>query len=67
VCGVTLGVTVSDQRVRLLGASDASYAEGDRVRVAPFCVIEVVAIDDARLASDADGSSALVELRWRLW
>ena len=67
VCGVTIGVTVSDQRVRLLGASDESFIEGDRVRVAPFCVVEVVAIEETGLSADADGSSARVELRWRLW
>ncbi|MGX5697655.1 hypothetical protein ACWKWP_15770 [Agromyces soli] len=67
VCGVRLGVDVSGDAVRLLGASDASLAVGDRVRVGPLCVVEVVGIDDADATAGEDGASAHVQLRWRLW
>ncbi|MBC9936514.1 MULTISPECIES: hypothetical protein [unclassified Leucobacter] len=67
VCGVTLGVTSSDQGVRLLGASDATLVPGDRVRVGPMCVVEVISIDDSGVNPDADGGGARVQLKWRLW
>lgn len=66
VCGMTLGVSVSGQTVRLPGVSDESLAPGDRVRVSPLCVVEVVAIDHGDAGPDDDGG-ARVELRWRLW
>lgn len=65
VCGVTVGVSVSDGTVRLLGVSDETLAPGDRVRVSPLCVVEVVAIDGGDDPDDDGG--AHVELRWRLW
>lgn len=67
VCGTTVGVTVSEQTVRLLGVSDESLAPGDRVRVSPLCVVEVVGIDHGEAGPDDDGGAARVELRWRLW
>lgn len=65
VCGVTVGVSVSGQTVRLLGASDETLSPGDRVRVSPVCVIEIVSIDDGGSATDDGGGR--VQLRWRLW
>jgi len=66
VCGVTLGINASDDTVRLLGASDRTLVPGDRVRVAPLCVVEVVSID-GDVDSDLDGDGPVVQLRWRLW
>jgi len=66
VCGVTVGVTSTDQTVRLLGASEETLAPGDRVRLSPLCVVEIVGIESAA-ASDEDGAGARVQLRWRWW
>lgn len=67
VCGATLGVTSSDEGVRLLGASDATLTPGDRVRVGPMCVVEIISIDDSGVDPNADGGGARVQLKWRLW
>lgn len=71
VCGTTIGVAVAGPMVRLLGASDRPLAPGDRVRLGPLCVVEIVNIEDVDVAAtgaeDADGGGARVELRWRLW
>ena len=67
VCGVTLGINASGNTVRLLGASDRTLAPGDRVRVAPLCVVEVVSIDGDDSDTDLDGDGPVVHLRWRLW
>jgi len=67
VCGVKVGVNVGDGAVSLLGVTDAPLAPGERARVAPLCVVEVVGIADSGLDADADGSSADATLRWRLW
>ena len=67
MCGVQVGVTASDQSVRLSGISNERLAPGDRVQVNALCVVEVVRIDERTSASDADGGGASVELRYRLW
>jgi hypothetical protein len=67
VCGTTLGVTFSDDSVRFPGVSDGQYSTGERVRLSPLCVVEIVGVDDGAVASADDGSSARVQLTWRLW
>lgn len=67
VCGVKVGVNVGDGAVSLLGATDSPLSPGERARIAPLCVVEVVSISDSGLDADADGSSADATLRWRLW
>jgi len=68
VCGTTLGVTSADDSVRFPGVSDNQYAVGERVRLSPLCVVEVVGIDAAPAVSDdEDGAGARVQIRWRLW
>src|SRR5699024_3624907 len=62
VCGVTLGINASGNTVPLLGASDPTLAPGDRVRVAPLCVVEVVSIE-GDVDSDLDGDGPVVHLR----
>ena len=67
ICGLTVGVTTSDQTVRLAGTSGGPYGPGDRVRVAALCVVEIVSIEETPAGPDDDGGSARVHLRWRLW
>lgn len=67
VCGTQLGVNVSGQSVQLLRLTDEALAIGDRVRASPICVIEVLGIEPGASQSDQDGSTAQVQLRWRLW
>lgn len=67
VCGVDVGVTSSEETVRLLGVSDSTLAVGDRVRVSALCVIEIVSVDNSDMVPGHDGASAKVQLRWTLW
>lgn len=77
ICGATIGVSVSEpgRSARLLGVSESALAAGDRARVHPLCVVEVLSVagpgDDgpgvAGPGADADGAQAAVHLRWRLW
>jgi hypothetical protein len=67
VCGTTLGVTSSDDSVRFPGVSDGQHTAGERVRLSPLCVVEIVRVDNGAAASANDGSSARVQLTWRLW
>lgn len=67
ICGVKVGVTASDQTARLVGLSDEALSPGDRVRLSPLCVVEVVSIDSSNAAPGEDGGSAHVQLKWRLW
>lgn len=67
VCGVKVGATVTEGTVRLLGVSEESLSPGDRVRVNPLCVVEVVGIEDRELPAGYDGSKTDVKLRWGLW
>lgn len=67
ICGVTVGVTAADQAVYMPGQSDSPLAPGDRVRVSPLCVIDVVSIEESELGADQDGGGARVHLTWRLW
>lgn len=67
ICGVKVGVTAEGQTVRLPGFADEPLEVGDRVRLAPWCVVEIVGVDATDVHPDADGGGAVVRLRWRLW
>ena len=67
VCGVKLGVNINDGAVSILGATDKPLTRGERARIAPLCVVEVIDIAQSSLGSDEDGAGAEVTLRWRLW
>lgn len=70
ICGVKVGVTAEGQTVRLPGFADGPLEVGDRVRLAPWCVVEIVGVDATALDAtdaEADGGGAVVRLRWRLW
>ena len=77
ICGATIGVSVSEpgRSARLLGVSESALAAGDRARVHPLCVVEVLSVAGpgdagssvAGSGADADGAQAAVRLRWRLW
>ncbi|SDQ22755.1 hypothetical protein [Leucobacter chromiiresistens] len=76
ICGATVGVSVSEpgRSARLLGVSESALAAGDRVRVHPHCVVEVLNVEGPDVAEPgaeesgaADGAQAAVHLRWRLW
>lgn len=67
VCGTPVGVNVSGETVQLLGVSGDPLTPGDRVRVSPVCVIEVLSIDTSRVMPGYDGGGATVKLKWRLW
>jgi hypothetical protein len=44
----------------------ASLAQGQRARLAPWCVVEI-AWFDRETDADADGGGPVVTLIWRLW
>ncbi len=77
ICGATVGVSVSEpgRSARLLGVSESALAAGDRVRVHPLCVVEMLNVegpgaegsDVGTPDADADGAQAAVHRRWRLW
>ena len=67
VCGgITVGVTVSEGRVRLPGMSGDWFGPGERQHLHPLCVVEVVSIEETESDPDDDGGGARVQLRWRL-
>jgi len=66
VCGLRIGVTVDGDRVHVAGIA-GTHAEGERVRVAALCVVEIVDVEVTDLDPDEVGGGAAVDLRWRLW
>lgn len=64
ICGATVSLSGSGPTVRLAGET---VGPGDRVRLTPLCVVEILSIEDDGLGADEDGGSARVHLRWRLW
>ena len=60
ICGAKVGVSAveSGKSVKLLGVADTALTPGDRVRVHPLCVVEVVSIDAPEVdALEADASA----------
>ena len=66
VCGMRVGITGSAEGVHLPGV-EGLLGEGDRARIAPLCVVEIVRLEATPADPDDDGGSARVDLRWRLW
>lgn len=65
VCGVRIGVLdLGDTATIGWGSERRSVAVGERVRIAPWCVLEVTGIRPA--TSDEDGGGR-IDMIWRLW
>lgn len=65
VCGVRIGVLEVGETADLgWGEERATLSIGERVRVAPWCVLEVAGIERGDANGDGGGR---VELVWRIW
>jgi hypothetical protein len=66
ICGVQVGVTGTDETVRLTWTDGGeTLAEGERTRVTAWCAIEVESIDGSADEGE-DGGGATITVRWRL-
>ncbi|MCC4907522.1 hypothetical protein [Microbacterium sp. cx-59] len=73
VCGVQVGILEASDTAALVWGDDgrATLAAGERVRIAPWCVIEVRSVDgesdDTESDGAEDGAGPTVNVGWRLW